>query len=90
MEIPADGFLLEGYDLTLDESAMTGETDPLKKSTLSQCLDIREDIYRDNLRNTSDSHAVPSPALLSGTRVLTGEGLFVVIVVGENSCVGKI
>lgn len=30
--IPADGLLLEGYDLKIDESAMTGETDLIKKS----------------------------------------------------------
>lgn len=44
MEIPADGFLLEGYEITTDESAMTGETDPLKKSTLRQCIEVRDEI----------------------------------------------
>jgi magnesium-transporting ATPase (P-type) len=28
--------------------------------------------------------------MLSGTQVVTGEGWFVVVVVGKNSCVGKI
>lgn len=31
MEIPADGYLFEGHEITTDESAMTGETDPMKK-----------------------------------------------------------
>ncbi len=38
----------------------------------------------------ADSHSIPSPAVLSGTSVLTGEGKFIVIVVGDESCVGKI
>jgi magnesium-transporting ATPase (P-type) len=33
---------------------------------------------------------VPSPCILSGTRVLTGAGKYLVIVVGDNSCIGKI
>lgn len=31
--VPADGLLLEGYDLRIDESSMTGETDLIKKNT---------------------------------------------------------
>jgi len=31
MEIPADGYVLEAAELSTDESAMTGETDPIKK-----------------------------------------------------------
>lgn len=35
-------------------------------------------------------HDLPSPHLLSGTQIATGEGLFIAIVVGKHSCVGKI
>jgi hypothetical protein len=34
------------------------------------------------------NHDLPSPILLSSTQIETGEGWFMVIVVGENSCVG--
>ena len=34
MEFPADGYLLEGTEITTDESAMTGETDPMHKENL--------------------------------------------------------
>ena len=37
MPIPADSYLLEGTDVETDESAMTGETDPVKKSPLHEC-----------------------------------------------------
>lgn len=42
MEIPADGYCIEAADLTTDESAMTGETDPIKKDKLSNCLSARK------------------------------------------------
>ena len=35
-------------------------------------------------------HDLPSPVILSGTQFATGEGWFVCIMVGKNSCVGKI
>lgn len=31
-QVPADGILIEGFDLKTDESVMTGETDMIKKS----------------------------------------------------------
>lgn len=36
------------------------------------------------------AHAVPSPVMLSGTQVATGEGWFVCTVVGDNSAIGQI
>lgn len=44
MEIPADGLVLEASDLTADESAMTGETDPIKKNVLSACVEKRNQL----------------------------------------------
>jgi len=35
MGIPADGVLIEGSEITTDESAMTGETEPMHKESLS-------------------------------------------------------
>ena len=35
-----------------------------------------------------DRFLIPSPALLSGTRVLEGEGVFLVCVIGDLSCLG--
>jgi magnesium-transporting ATPase (P-type) len=41
-------------------------------------------------KNVADKHEIPSPILMSGTKVLTGEGKMMVIVVGNKSCIGKI
>lgn len=90
MEIPADGLLIEASEITTDESAMTGETDPVKKALLPQCIAKRNQIIEEGSKNTAGRHDVPSPVIMSGTRILTGEGKMVVIVVGDSSCVGKI
>ena len=35
-------------------------------------------------------HDLPSPVILSGTQFSTGEGWYVCVMVGNESCVGKI
>jgi len=72
---------------------MTGESDELKKDTLENCKQRQQEkdaeyVYLKS--NNKNSHDLPSPILLSGTQIATGEGLFVCIVVGKHSCVGKI
>lgn len=42
MEMAADGILLESNEITTDESAMTGETDPIHKSLLRVCIKKKE------------------------------------------------
>ena len=72
---------------------MTGESDELKKETIENCKLRREEKdqeYNYQKNPQKNPHDVPSPLMLSGTQVVTGEGWFVVIVVGKNSCVGKI
>lgn len=55
------------------------------------CLRKRDEIYKDkNREGESDKSEIPSVIMMSGTKVLTGEGKMVVLVVGELSCVGKI
>lgn len=44
MEVPADGIVIDASDLTTDESAMTGETDPMKKNLLADCIKKRDEI----------------------------------------------
>lgn len=37
MHLPADGVVFKASEMTTDESAMTGETEPIKKNTLQFC-----------------------------------------------------
>lgn len=59
MEVPADGIILEASELTTDESAMTGETDPVKKMVLKDCIAIRNHIIESGEKNTSSRHEYP-------------------------------
>ena len=51
MEVPADGFVIEANQLVADESAMTGETKPIKKNTLEKCIEKKKQIIAENKRN---------------------------------------
>lgn len=42
MQLPADGLLVKESEVVCDESAMTGETDPLKKDTMAGCIAKRD------------------------------------------------
>lgn len=44
MEIPADGIVIEGQDITTNESLMTGEPDPVPKADLNKCIKKRNEI----------------------------------------------
>jgi P-type E1-E2 ATPase len=40
MNIPCDGFVLKGNEVLTDESAMTGETDAIRKGSMMKCEGI--------------------------------------------------
>jgi len=53
---------------------MTGETDPIKKNVLEKSREARDKIIADGARDNATSHDVPGLMIMSGTRILTGEG----------------
>lgn len=69
---------------------MTGESDPVKKEVLGHCVAKMKEVLFNCEKNEVGKHGVPSNIIMSGTRILTGEGKMVIIVVGDSSCVGKI
>lgn len=48
MEVPADAILIDANEITTDESAMTGEADPVHKATLEHCLSKKREVERNN------------------------------------------
>ena len=92
MNIPVDGVVITGSGVMSDESAMTGESDHLPKETVDKCLHRKDEFEADPANKGQDRnpHNVPSPVLLSGTQIQTGEGWFLCIVVGEDTCEGQI
>lgn len=51
---------------------MTGESDPIKKSLLKQCINKKLSVEKSGEKNLANKHEVPTPIMLSGTKVLTG------------------
>ena len=82
--------LIEANEIKMDESAMTGETDAIKKDTMEGCMEIRNSYSEKELFELNNAHKIPSPIILSGTEVHAGEGKMIVTVVGKYSCSGKI
>ena len=90
MEIAGDGILLQGYNVQVDESSMTGETDPIHKATISECVKKRDQIQSSGKSSKHGIHDVPTPIMMSGTKILGGSGYMVVILVGDDCAIGKI
>lgn len=76
-KVPADARLLESYNLTADESALTGESIPIE---LDADLDIPEDASLGERKNF----------VFAGTLIKSGEGKGVVVATGKNTELGKI
>lgn len=76
--VPADAVLLEGINLTVDESLLTGESVPVRKTPAAGLAEIGPP-GGDDL-----------PSLFSGTLVTGGQGLAVVQRTGVRTELGKI
>ena len=77
--LPADMILIEGNGVKMDESALTGESDTVKKEIYDKCIEEKE--------NGQNPHSM---LLLSGTNCVEGSGKAVVIAVGDHSQKGII
>ena len=75
-EIPADGTVLEAVSLQVDESSLTGESEPRRKSPADD--------------GTEKDATYPVNMVLRGTKVMEGHGVFMVDVVGDRTENGKV
>jgi Ca2+-transporting ATPase len=76
--VPADAVVLRGHDLQSDESLLTGESVPVRKSVSTGMLP--------SARPGGDD----LPFVFSGSLVVSGEGLAEVTATGARSEIGKI
>ena len=76
----ADLLLIEGNGIKMDESALTGESDPMKKEPYQKCIELQD----------KGEEKLPSPLILSGTNCIEGSGKAIVLAVGEHSQKGII
>ncbi|MBL8550937.1 MAG: cation-translocating P-type ATPase [Hyphomonadaceae bacterium] len=78
--IPADGVLIGGSVLSVDESTLTGESAPVSKRIAA------EDVMTEDAR----PGAVSSPYVFSGTLSVAGQGIIRVTRTGPHSALGQI
>jgi len=93
MAIPVDGLVIAATQLSVDEAAMTGESDEMKKEILKVCLNRLQEKQAEGQKEGGEltrTHELPSPLILSGTNIAGGEGRFMCLMVGEESCLGQI
>ena len=76
----ADLLLIEGNGIKIDESALTGESDAMKKEPYHKCIELQD----------QGQHNLPSPLILSGTNCIEGSGKAIVLAVGAHSQKGII
>ena len=79
--LPADGALVAGEVLSVDESALTGESAPVSKRPLHPDEDLAAD---------TPPGAETGPHLYSGTLVVRGQAVAVVTRTGPRSALGQI
>ncbi len=76
-KIPSDARIFESNNLTVDESALTGESVPVNK--------VSENLTGENLQISDQTNMV-----FKGTHVVAGNGKAIVVSVGLNTVFGKI
>ena len=77
--VAADLILVDGNGIKMDESALTGESDAMKKESYQKCQELK-----------NKGEKVPSPIILSGTHCIEGNGKAIVLAVGDHSQKGII
>ena len=77
--VAADLILVDGNGIKMDESALTGESDAMKKESYQKCMELK-----------NKGGKVPSPIILSGTHCIEGNGKAIVLAVGDHSQKGII
>ena len=78
----ADLLLIEGNGIKMDESALTGESDAMKKEPFHKCIELQD--------QDKGKTKLPSPLILSGTNCIEGSGKAIVLAVGDHSQKGII
>ena len=88
-KVPADLILIEAYDLRVDESSLTGESNLVKKDIDYGNIDNFEDKIKDIQRYSKEEN-IQTKLLSMNSNVIFGKGTGVVIATGMETSIGKI
>ncbi|MSR30468.1 MAG: cation-translocating P-type ATPase [Gemmataceae bacterium] len=74
-EVPADGRVIQGHELSIDQSLLTGESEPAEK----------------NIQGEAQSPGAENPSCLyRGTQVISGMGRMTICATGDATEIGQI
>lgn len=79
-KIPADCRIIDGVNISIDESSLTGESEPVRKFTVSEPIISNEKLPLQDQKNM----------LFLGTFVSSGRGKAIVVRTGQTTEIGKI
>ena len=88
-KVPADLMLIETYDLTIDESMLTGESEFIRKNTDYSNIENFEEKLN-NIDPHSKDEQLREKIASMNSNVLSGRGIGVVIAIGMETAIGKI
>ncbi|KAL6450589.1 PMC1 Calcium-transporting ATPase 2 [Candida maltosa Xu316] len=86
--VPADCILIQG-EVECDESALTGESNTIKKLPVDEAMEIYESHLPTDEDIGSTKIKFRDPYLISGAKVLSGLGNAVITAVGQHSIHGR-
>ena len=88
-KVPADLMLIESYDLRVDESSLTGESDYVEKDVNYNDIEDFSTKIKD-IQKYSKEENVQSKLVSMNSNVIFGKGTGVVIATGMDTTIGKI
>ncbi|KAJ8146142.1 hypothetical protein OY671_000770 [Metschnikowia pulcherrima] len=86
--VPADSVMISG-DVECDESALTGESNTIKKKPANDAMAFYEQHLSSDEDLGSTKIKFKDPFLISGAKILSGVGTALVTAVGSNSIHGR-
>jgi Ca2+ transporting ATPase len=88
--LPADGMLISGSAIQIDESLMTGKNELIDIEPYERCIEIYINVQAETPgKVVTGKHAIPSPLVFSGTEVKQGNGVYMALAIGRNSISGQ-
>lgn len=88
-KVPADLILIESYDLRVDESSLTGESDFVKKDTSYGNIEDFSNKIKE-IKKYSKEENIQSKLVSMNSNVIFGKGTGVVIATGMETTIGRI
>jgi len=88
-KVPADLILIESYDLKIDESALTGESEAVYKNINYENIDDFDSKIH-NIKKYSKEENVRDKIVSMDSNVTSGHGTGIVIAIGMETSIGEI